>query len=162
MRVISLVASAVRAGLFAAVVLVANACSSSGNLPTVELTLTSPSGEVSPVFQMEVAATLESRTKGLMFRKSLGPQEGMIFLFGSERRQAFWMKNTLIPLDMVFVSSDWRVVGILTDVPPLTESPRSVSTPSQYVLEFAAGTATRLRLEEGAKVTIRGNLPAIE
>ena len=163
MRIASRAAAAVGRALALVVLLFAtSSCSSSDTLPRVQLTFTSPSGNVSPAFRMEVAATLESRTKGLMFRKAVGPQEGMIFLFGSERRQSFWMKNTLIPLDIVFVSSDWRVVGILNDVPPLTESPRSVPAPSQYVLEFAGGTAARLGLVEGAIVNISGHLPAAE
>lgn len=158
----SRIVTAVRSALVGAVIIAVSACSSSEALPTVELTVSTPTGAVSPVFRMEVAATQASRSKGLMFRKELGAEEGMIFLFGSERRQAFWMKNTLIPLDIVFVSSDWRVVGVLHDVPPLTESPRSVPTPSQYVLEFAAGTAARLGLQEGATVTILGDLPGAE
>lgn len=138
-----------------------SACHSSSALPKVSLTFTSPTGVVSEPFTMEVAATPAERGKGLMFRKSLGANEGMIFLFDQQRRQSFWMKNTVISLDMLFVSSDWKVVGILKDVPPLTEEPRFVSAPSQYVLEFAAGTAARIGLVEGASVTISGTLPAI-
>jgi len=137
-------------------------CRSSTALPTVDLTFTSPAGVVSERFVMEVAATPAERGKGLMFRKSLGVSEGMIFLFDQQRRQSFWMKNTFISLDMVFVSSDWKVVGILRDVPPLTQDPRFVSAPSQYVLEFAAGTAGRIGLTEGASVSIAGSLPPVQ
>ena len=151
-----------QAALLPIVLLGAVACRSAGSLPTVSLTFTAPTGKVSPSFLMEVAATPAARSKGLMFRRSVAANEGMIFLFNDERRQSFWMKNTIIPLDMVFVSSDWKVVGILSDVPPLTENPRFVEAPSQYVLEFAAGTAAGLELVTGAKVSIIGGLPGIE
>jgi uncharacterized membrane protein (UPF0127 family) len=137
------------------------ACRSGSGLPQVSLTFTSPTGVVSERFTMEVAATPAERGKGLMFRKFLAANEGMIFLFEQQQRQSFWMKNTLISLDIVFVSSDWKVVGILRDVPPLTEDPRFVSAPSQYVLEFAAGTTARIGLAEGASVSISGTLPPI-
>jgi len=83
----------------------------------------------------------------------------MIFVFTRESPHAFWMKNTVIPLDMVFVSEQWRVVGFLQDVPPLTEDPRSIEAHSRYVLEFSAGTVKRLGLHVGAQVNIRGDLP---
>lgn len=117
-------------------------------------------GQVSAAFQVEVAANPEERARGLMFRKSIGPDEGMLFLFPREQQLAFWMKNTFISLDMVFVSSDWRVVGVLKDVPPLTEDRRTVDNVSQYVLEFAGGTAAREGIEPGMKVLIEGTLPA--
>jgi hypothetical protein len=69
------------------------------------------------------------------------------------------MKNTFISLDMIFVSSDWRVVGVLKNVPPLTEDRRSVNAPSQYVLEFAAGTAESHAIQPGTKVMVKGALP---
>lgn len=97
-----------------------------------------------------------------MFRKSLGAQEGMVFVFPNDEDHSFWMKNTYIPLDMVFVSKEMRVVGILPDVPPLTEEPRSVGFPSRYVLEFAAGAMKASGIATGAHVTIDGTLPVAE
>jgi uncharacterized membrane protein (UPF0127 family) len=111
---------------------------------------------------MEVAATPQMRSKGLMFRRSLESEAGMLFLFPKPGQLSFWMKNTFIPLDMVFVSSDWRVVGFVENVPPQTETSRMVSGESQYVLEFAAGTVKRIGIVEGAKVLVDGALPAIQ
>ncbi len=110
-------------------------------------------------FQVEVVATPEERARGLMFRKSIGHNEGMLFVFPHEQQLAFWMRNTFVPLDMVFVSSDFRVVGVLKDVPPLTEERRMVDGASQYVLEFAAGTAAREGIEPGMRVSVKGKLP---
>jgi uncharacterized membrane protein (UPF0127 family) len=137
------------------------ACRPASGLPTVNLTFTSPTGEKTQSFLMEVAATQESRTRGLMFRRSLDSDKGMLFLFPKPGRLSFWMKNTFIPLDMVFVSSDWRVVGSLENVPPQTETPRMVEADSQYVLEFAAGTVKRLGVLAGARVDVEGELPAV-
>lgn len=110
-------------------------------------------------FYVEVVATPEDRARGLMFRKSLEENQGMLFLFPREQLLAFWMKNTFVSLDMIFVSSDWRVVGVLKNVPPLSEERRMVDAPSQYVLEFVAGFAERNRVELGSKVIIKGQLP---
>jgi uncharacterized membrane protein (UPF0127 family) len=138
------------------------ACRSASSLPTVSVTIESPQGVVSEAFSMEVAATPQERSKGLMFRRSLDSRAGMLFLFPEPAQLAFWMKNTFIPLDMVFVSSDWRVVGSVENVPPQTETPRQVSGESQYVLEFVAGTVKRIGVEQGAKVLIKGQLPPIQ
>lgn len=138
-----------------------SACTSAKSLPTVSITLTSPSGQTSESFSMEVAATPQARSTGLMFRRTLGGREGMLFLFPEQQQLSFWMKNTFIPLDMIFVSKEWKVVGILENVPPLTETPRRVEAESQYVLEFAAGTAKRVGIVEGSLVRVNGLLPPI-
>jgi uncharacterized membrane protein (UPF0127 family) len=108
---------------------------------------------------MEVVASPEARAKGLMFRRELGQQQGMLFVFPEQENHSFWMKNTVLSLDMVFVSADWRVVGILKRVPPMNEEPRRIEQDSQYVLEFQAGTADRIGLDEGARVKVDGVLP---
>jgi uncharacterized membrane protein (UPF0127 family) len=110
---------------------------------------------------MEVVASPESRAKGLMFRRTIGAEEGMLFLFPREQEHSFWMKNTVIPLDMVFVSHDWKVVGVIENVPPLTEDLQTVGKPSQYVLEFAAGTAKKVGISTGSTVSVRGQLPPV-
>jgi uncharacterized membrane protein (UPF0127 family) len=137
-------------------------CRHATSLPSVTVTFASPQGVVSEAFITEVAATPETRTKGLMFRDSLGNREGMLFLFPQQQRLSFWMKNTLIPLDMVFVAADWTVVGVLENVPPLTETPRFIDGNSQYVLEFKAGTAQRVGIVNGAAVRVKGSLPPIQ
>ena len=142
--------------------IILTACSRNAPADGVDLIFKKPSGEKTEIFRMEVVATNSDRMRGLMFRKSLAANAGMIFLFNEEREQRFWMKNTLIPLDMVFVSSAWKVVGVLENVPPLTEDPRTVGIPSQYVLEFSAGTIKRLGVSNGAAVEVTGQLPPIQ
>ena len=124
--------------LVAAVGLVS--CSRGSNLPRVEVVFVSPSGAESKPFSVEVVSTRAERSRGLMFRKEMSPDAGMLFVFERPAMHTFWMKNTFIPLDMVFLSEDRRVVGIIEDVPPLTETGRFVDADSSYVLEFLGGT----------------------
>ena len=104
------------------------------------------------VLKVEVASTPEQRQMGLMFRKQLAPDEGMIFLFETERYNSFWMRNTPLSLDMLFIDSEWTIVGILHNVPPMNDEPRRVTKMSQYVLEVNAGVAAANQLSVGAKV----------
>lgn len=140
--------------------LLLTACqSSSRSLPTVEVAFVSDAGTSSPSFAVEVVADQGDRSQGLMYRKHLESDKGMLFVFPHEAVQSFWMKNTYIPLDMVFVSRDFEVVGALENIPPLTETPRRVNRPSLYVLEFAAGTAKKFAITEGVKLTVKGDIP---
>lgn len=136
------------------------ACSQPQSGDRASLWFVTPDGVASPHFSMEVANTEPQRRRGLMYRKSLGEREGMIFVFPDEVEHSFWMKNTYIPLDMVFVGSDWRIAGVIENVPPLNEESRSVQKPSQYVLEFPAGTMKTLGITAGASVKVEGDLPA--
>jgi uncharacterized membrane protein (UPF0127 family) len=88
---------------------------------------------------VDVARTPEQITRGLMFRKKLGAHEGMLFIFEHEKVQSFWMKNTYIPLDMVFINHEMRVVGIVENAEPMTTTSRRVDAPSTYVLEVRGG-----------------------
>jgi uncharacterized membrane protein (UPF0127 family) len=86
----------------------------------------------------------------------------MLFVFPLERQNAFWMKNTYIPLDMVFLDQEMKVVGILENVPPLTEAPRSVGKPSKFVVEFGAGVTRKHGLTEGARMVVDGVIPSAQ
>jgi len=90
-------------------------------------------------FQVEVADTPAKRELGLQYRRELADDHGMLFLFPSEQIQAFWMKNTPIPLDMIFIGSDRRIVGIIEQTTPFSTNSLAVSAPSQYVLEIKGG-----------------------
>lgn len=103
-------------------------------------------------WQVELARSPFETQRGMMCRTSMKSDWGMLFLLESTRLQAFWMKNTLIPLDMVFITADWTVAGVVTEVPPRTLDPRGVNTPSRYVLELASGEAKRAGITAGAKV----------
>ena len=136
-----------------------SACAQSSKLPIVEGYFTKADGSKTDTFKFEVCANDAERSLGLMYRRSLPDNAGMIFVFPDEKENTFWMKNTYIPLDMVFVDKDLKVVGILADVAPLNEAPRTVGRPSMYVLDFSAGTMKKQGVSPGAKVEIRGALP---
>jgi uncharacterized membrane protein (UPF0127 family) len=98
----------------------------------------------------ELAVTDEARQRGLMFREKLLPDQGMLFVFEEEGLYSFWMKNTLISLDMLWINKDRRIVHIARNVPPCKEDPCPSYPPERpglYVLELAAGAADRLGLK---------------
>jgi len=88
--------------------------------------------------QVEVARKPAERNLGLMFRKSLGKNKGMLFVFDEEKKQTFIMKNTYISLDMIFIGRDMRVMGWVENAKPLSQQQYSIDKPSQYVLEVNA------------------------
>lgn len=97
-------------------------------------------------FHLEIADTPTERAKGLMFREELAADHGMLFVFPNEGVHAFWMKNTLIPLDMIRLDSDYRIVDI-QEATPCQEDPCAMYTPqnaASYVIELKQGTAKRL------------------
>lgn len=111
---------------------------------------------------LEVARTPEQQAIGLMFRRSLAPGRGMLFPFGQARLARFWMKNTLIPLDMVFLR-EGRVVAIEANVPPCREDPCPSYGPNLWVdavLELPAGRSAQLGLKVGDRLAITPTPPA--
>jgi uncharacterized membrane protein (UPF0127 family) len=121
-------------------------------LPIGSVEFERPAPRAPLTVRVEVAATDQQRQMGLMFREALGEFDGMLFIFPSERHNSFWMRNTLLPLDMFFIDSSWKVVGVVENAEPLTESPRDVDGLSQYVLEVNAGFAKRHGLGAGNKL----------
>jgi uncharacterized membrane protein (UPF0127 family) len=103
-------------------------------------------------FVIELAVTPEQLSQGLMFRRDLAAGTGMLFDFGSPRQVAMWMKNTLIPLDMLFVDKGGRVVYVEQYAVPGSLEPRGPAEPVLGVLEIPAGTARRLGLKPGDRV----------
>jgi uncharacterized protein len=118
----------------------------------VPLTVTTEQGEAHP-FQVEIAGTPEERARGLMFRTELAEDRGMLFIFPRRERIAMWMRNTEIPLDMLFISDDGRVTQIHERAVPHSEAVISSRRRVRYVLELPGGTAERLGLAPGALVT---------
>lgn len=106
-------------------------------------------------FTVEVADTDQTRERGLMFRKSLAPDRGMLFDFHTPQPVAFWMKNTLIPLDMVFIAPDGHVVSIARHAQPLSETPIESGGVVLGVLEIAGDRAAALDIEPGDRVRER-------
>ena len=104
------------------------------------------------VFGVEVARTARERERGLMFRRSLPQDQGMLFLFDVERSVAMWMKNTYVPLDMIFVSRKGRVVSIARNAVPLSELIIPSVVSAYGVIELAAGAADAIGLAVGDSV----------
>jgi uncharacterized membrane protein (UPF0127 family) len=118
-------------------------------LTQVPLTIHSKSGVHR--FTVEVAATPEQQERGLMFRRSLAPDRGMVFPYNPPAPVGFWMRNTLIPLDMVFVRADRRIARIAT-AKPLDETVIPAGEPVVLVLEIAGGRAAQLGIAAGDTV----------
>jgi len=104
----------------------------------------------SHVFKVEIAKTEAAQERGLMYRKELAEDAGMVFEFPAVHHATFWMHNTCIPLDMVFVSEDKLVIGVVT-APPLNDEGRSVPGLSKYVVELAAGVAQKNGIAIGTR-----------
>ncbi|MFH1359694.1 MAG: DUF192 domain-containing protein [Candidatus Omnitrophota bacterium] len=103
-------------------------------------------------FEVELARKPKDMIRGLQFRTSLGGNEGMLFIFPTEGVHEFWMKDTLIPLDMVWLDKNKRVIEVVRDRPPCLKEPCPVFGPraySKYVLEVNAGTMQPLGVESG-------------
>ncbi|MCG3172201.1 MAG: hypothetical protein GMKNLPBB_00347 [Myxococcota bacterium] len=111
-------------------------------------------------FQVELAITEDQQRTGLMHRKSLPENQGMLFIYDYDDIQTFWMKNTLIPLDMVFIGRDRKVAGVIANAEPLTETSRSINAPSRYVLEINGGHAEKLGVTAGSLVDMK-DIPGV-
>ncbi len=107
-------------------------------------------------YGVEVADDDAARARGLMFRDSMPADRGMLFIHERETAQAYWMKNTRIPLDILYFDQDRRLVSQQRDVPPCSLGnrcpPYPSAAPARYVLELNAGHAARLKLEDGAEL----------
>ncbi|MCX7985233.1 MAG: DUF192 domain-containing protein [Bacteroidetes bacterium] len=102
---------------------------------------------------VEIADTDEKRELGLMGRPTLGEKEGMLFIFEREHLASFWMKNTMIPLDMVFINAQGVIVTIHENTTPFSEQSYTATAPTQYVVEVNAGFTSRHSIRVGDKVT---------
>jgi uncharacterized protein len=116
-----------------------------------ETALTIRSGGTLHHFTVEVAASPEQQERGLMFRKSVAPDRGMIFPYNPPQQVSFWMKNTLIPLDIIFIDANHRIARI-TNAQALDLTPLPSGVPVSGVLEIAAGRAAQLGIKEGDTV----------
>jgi uncharacterized membrane protein (UPF0127 family) len=109
-------------------------------------------------FMVEIADTSEKQALGLMFRDSMPDDRGMLFIFPIEAPRSFWMKNTRIPLDIMYFDKDFRLVSISADTPPcrVSRCPSFPSVaPAQYVLELNAGKAAELGVGLGDRLTVK-------
>ncbi|OLP55473.1 hypothetical protein BJF92_21880 [Rhizobium rhizosphaerae] len=103
-------------------------------------------------FTVELALDEDQRAQGLMFRRAMAPEHGMLFDFGEVRRVMMWMKNTTLPLDMLFIGRNGRVETIRENAVPQSEAIIDSGKPVAFVLELNAGTVSRLGLKPGDRV----------
>jgi uncharacterized membrane protein (UPF0127 family) len=103
-------------------------------------------------FAVEMALTPEEQARGLMYRRSLPEGRGMLFDFKSERELTFWMKNTYVSLDIIFIRSDGTILRVAANTTPLSEKMIPSGGPARAVLEVVAGTARKLGIAPGDRV----------
>jgi uncharacterized membrane protein (UPF0127 family) len=135
-----------------------------GEDETPEMTTTVPDQRVLPKVHLtgadgkehtvtvEVVREDKELERGLMYRRHLDPDAGMLFLMGEDKVHTFWMKNTLIPLDMIFIQRDLVVAGVYENAPPQTLDLRYVDKPSYYVLEVNGGWSQQHGVGAGTRV----------
>lgn len=115
-------------------------------------------------YSVEIASTDEARARGLMFRDAMPETHGMIFIHDEQAPQSYWMKNTKIPLDILYFDNDRKLVAQQRDVPPCSLGDSCPSYPSnapaRYVLELNAGQAQRLNLQDGAALKLGPGIAA--
>jgi uncharacterized membrane protein (UPF0127 family) len=128
-----------------------------GGPPAVrKVRVTFPQAPSAPPVEAELMDTEPLRTRGLMYRRELAEARGMLFLFDDEVPRSFWMRNTCLPLDMVFVAADGFVVSALENVPTMNDLPRESKCPAKFVLELNAGFCRRHGIKAGQSLAIEG------
>ena len=125
-------------------------------MPKVHLLVTPAAPQGALAVAVEIVATEAQIERGLMYREHLPPDDGMLFLMDKEKEWAFWMHNTLIPLDIVFIASDFTIAGIVENAEPKTDTLREVNRPSLYVLEVNGGFCAAHKITAGTKVAFEG------
>ena len=121
-------------------------------LAVIPLSITTAAGQ-RHAFQVEVAATPQEQTRGLMFRTEMGADEGMIFPREDDPRESsFWMRNTVLPLDIIYIGTDRRILNIAANAVPYSETPIPSVGVAGAVLELNGGRAAELGIKAGDKV----------
>lgn len=116
------------------------------------LTITSPTGDIKAVYEIEIAATKTACTQGLMYRESMAENRGMLFDPRSPAETPFWMKNTYIPLDIIFLDKDKKIMQITENNTPFSEDMIATRESYRYVLELNAGQAAKHNLKIGDQI----------
>jgi uncharacterized membrane protein (UPF0127 family) len=101
---------------------------------------------------IEIAHDVQERTQGLMWRKKMDENQAMLFIFDYCEPQSFWMRNTYIPLDIIYVNDQFEVVTVLKNIPVLNDQPRPSEKPAQYVIEVNAGVSDKYKIVPGTVV----------
>jgi uncharacterized membrane protein (UPF0127 family) len=138
---------------FVAVSILCGAWTAHAQMPVVTL------GAGIHIVRAEVANTNETRTQGLMFRRSLGPNDGMLFVFPRDEQYCMWMKNTLIPLSVAFIDVRGQIVSI-HDMQPHSEQSHCATAPSRYALEMNSGWFRAKGVQRGTRLSGIDKAPA--
>jgi hypothetical protein len=115
--------------------------------------LDSSKGDTIKVFDIELAESMNEIQYGMMYRKSMDPNTGMLFIMGEERRQSFYMKNTYVPLDIIFINNSMKIVSIQKNAQPLDETSLPSTGPASYILELLGGESDKLGIAAGDKIS---------
>ena len=121
--------------------------------------IVAPDGKTRASVTVEVADTEQQREVGLMFRKHLDDEAGMLFVFKDTEHRNFWMHNTVIPLDMLFADSGGRVIGIVANAEPFSDKAVGVEGGSEYVLEVNGGFCAKNGIKPGDRFNFSGFAP---
>tara|TARA_R110002050_G_scaffold274391_2_gene418817 strand:+ start:3240 stop:3770 length:531 start_codon:yes stop_codon:yes gene_type:complete len=114
--------------------------------------LDSSSSDTIKTFDIELCESMNEIQYGMMYRKSMDPNTGMLFLMGDERRQSFYMKNTYVPLDIIYINDAMEIVSIQKNAKPLDETSLPSTGPASYVLEIFGGESDKLGIAAGDKI----------
>jgi uncharacterized membrane protein (UPF0127 family) len=141
--------------LLAALLVIAAACERGPRVAIV-----APDGSTLTTVKIELADTPQKQEMGLMYRDALAGDAGMLFVFAEPSHQVFWMKNTRIPLDLLFADSQQRVIGIVANAEPYSEARIGVPGDSQYVLEVNGGFCQQRGVKAGDRLDFLGFSPS--
>ena len=130
---------------------------SCSSVKTQEIKFSNPDGKSSPTIKVELALSNAERMMGLMYRKKMDQDSGMLFVFPDQDKRTFWMRNTYIPLDMIFVADNKKVVSVIENATPLTDTQRASEGPAKYVVEINSGLAKTWGITKGSM--LEGELP---
>lgn len=150
---LSACAGATNAGSSQSAVCAAGANQAASEAGLDQITLCLRSGNKTRAFTVEMARTPQQQNQGLMFRTSLADDKGMLFPFSQQRVASFWMRNTLIPLDIIFIGSDGRIVNIAENTTPYSLEPVLSTAPVAAVLELRGGLTAQLGIKAGDRAT---------
>ncbi len=108
-------------------------------------------GDTIASFRLELAETAAETAQGMMYRRSVPEGTGMLFIMAEERPQSFWMRNTYVPLDIIYLKADGAVVSIQANAQPMNDMPLPSEGPAKYVLEIAGGGSAQYGIKPGIK-----------
>jgi len=120
-----------------------------------ELWLLSAQGDTLRQIDIEIADKEDERSYGMMFRKSMDPNTGMLFIMPSEQRQSFYMKNTYVSLDILYITSTMEIIDIVAQAEPLNTRSLPSKAPAKYVLELKGGYCAQHGIKEGMSISYR-------